>query len=295
MKRIGLIVNFEKRQAVDEVKRVATLAAGMGFDLYADAATAKLSPTINLCDPKLFPRLGVEGVVVLGGDGTMLDASHRLSGPGLPMMGLNMGSLGYLTSVESAHFNEALQQLREDRFTVASRTALAIRIVRKDGSADTLPDALNDAVADHGARAKPVDLELLLDERPVAQFLCDGIIVATPTGSTAYSLSAGGPIVMPDAAVLVVNVICPHTLTFRPLVVRDTTRVAIRVVHCPVPMVLSSDGRDNVRLDTGDCVEVARSPNEVPVIELNGYNPCDVLRRKLRWGHSLRRDAPEQF
>lgn len=288
MQKIGLIVNFKKQQAVDEVKRVASLATGMGFELFADAATAKLSPTISLCDPKLFSRLGVEGVVVLGGDGTMLEASHRLAGQGLPMMGLNIGSLGYLTSVESSHFNEALQQLREGRFTVGSRTALSVRIVRKDGFIDMLPDALNDVVTDHGARAKAVELELLLDERPVAQFLCDGIIVATPTGSTAYSLSAGGPIVMPDAAALVVNVVCPHTLTFRPLVVRDTMRIAIRVTQCPVPMVVSSDGRDNAKLEAGDCVEVVRSCNEVPVIELDGYNPCDVLRRKLRWGHTLR-------
>ncbi|MCL2103697.1 MAG: NAD(+)/NADH kinase [Kiritimatiellaeota bacterium] len=284
MKRIGLVVNFQKRQAVEEVKRVASLAAEMGFDLYADAATAKLSPTIQVCDVQVFARLGVEGVVVLGGDGTMLEASHTLTGQGLPMMGLNMGSLGYLTSVENSQFTEALQKLREDRFTVSNRTALAVRIVRKGGGIDTLPDALNEAVVDHGARAKAVELELLLDEKPVASFLCDGIIVATPTGSTAYSLSSGGPIVLPDAEALVVNVICPHTLTFRPLVVRDTTRVAIRVVQCPVPMVVSSDGRDNAKLNIGDCVEVARSNDAVPVIELSGYNPYDVLRRKLRWG-----------
>ena len=288
MKKIGLVVNLGKRQAVDEVRRVASLAVGMGFELYADAATSKLSPAIHVGDVKLFSHLGVEGVVVLGGDGTMLEASHRLAGQGLPMMGLNTGSLGYLTSVESRLFNEALQQLREDRFTVGRRTALAIRILRRDGAVDLLPDALNDAVVNHGARARAVELELLVDERPIAAFLCDGIIVATPTGSTAYSLSAGGPIVLPDAEALVVNVICPHTLTFRPLIVRDTTRVAIRVVQCPVPMVVSSDGRDNATLNAGDCVEVARSGADVPVIELNGYNPCDVLRRKLSWGLSRR-------
>ena len=288
MKKIGLVVNLQKQQAVDEVKRVATLAVGMGFELYADAVTAKLSPAINVGDVKLFSHLGVECVVVLGGDGTMLDASHQLAGQGLPMMGLNIGSLGYLTSVENRSFSEALQQLREDRFTVGRRTALGIRIIRKDGTVDVLSDALNDAVVNHGARARAVELELLVDERPIADFLCDGIIVATPTGSTAYSLSSGGPIVLPDAEVLVVNVICPHTLTFRPLVVRDTTRVAIRVVQCPVPMVVSSDGRDNATLNVGDCVEVARSNDDVPVIELSGYNPCDVLRRKLCWGHSAR-------
>ncbi len=289
MKKIGLFVNQKKLDAMEEVKHVASLAAGMGFSVYADAEVSKLSPMINVSDIKLFSRLGVEGVVVLGGDGTMLEAAHRLGSQRLPLMGLNMGSLGYLTSVEQHQFNEALHQLREDGYQVSSRAALATRVAHKSGEVETIPDALNDVVVNHGASGRAVELELSLNDRPVASFLSDGVIIATATGSTAYSLSAGGPIMLPDADTFVINVICPHTLTFRPLVVTSTTRITIRVVQCPVPLIVSSDGRDDVKLYVDDKVEIARSAQDVPVIELNGYNACDVLCRKLRWGHTERK------
>ena len=289
MKKIGLFVNQKKPQAMEEVKHVASLAAGMGFTVFADAEISKLSPTINVCDIKLFSRLGVEGVVVLGGDGTMLEAAHRFGGQGLPLMGLNMGSLGYLTSVEQHQFTEALHQLREDLYQISVRATLATRVVHKSGEVETIPDALNDVVVIHGASGRAIDLEVSLNELPVASFLSDGVIVATATGSTAYSLSAGGPIVLPDATAFVINVICPHTLIFRPLVVKAATRIAIRVVSCPVPSIVSSDGRGDVKLYADDKVEIVRSEQDVHVIELNGYNACDVLCRKLRWGHTERK------
>ena len=284
MKTIGLIANLKKARAAESVKHVASLAAGMGFTVLAEARAAALCPTLTECPVKSFTERGVEAVVALGGDGTMLDASHQLAGQHLPMMGLNIGSLGYLTSVEEHQFGDALQQLRENRYGVSLRSALAVTVSHKDGSRVPLPDALNDVAASHGATAHAVEIELLLDEKPVASFLCDGIIVATPTGSTAYSLSAGGPILLPDMQAFVISLICPHTLTSRPLVVRDTTRIALRAIACDVPMIVSSDGRDDEPFFVGDTVELARSSHTVPVIELYGYNPCDVLRRKLRWG-----------
>ena len=284
MRTIGLIANFKKERATESVKHVAALAAGMGFTVLAEARAAALCPAIKECPVKAFAERGAEAVVALGGDGTMLDASHQLVGQHLPMMGLNIGSLGYLTSVEEHQFGDALQQLREDHYGVSLRSALAVTVRHKDGSHISLPDALNDVVANHGASPHVVEIELLLDEKPVASFLCDGMIVASPTGSTAYSLSAGGPILLPDAAALVISLICPHTLTSRPLVVRDTTRIALHIITCDVPMIVSSDGRDEAPLHCGDRVEITRSPHDVPVIELHGYNPCDVLRRKLRWG-----------
>jgi NAD+ kinase len=284
MKTIGLIANFEKARAVEAIKHVSSLAAGMGFTVYAEERAAALCPAERVCPVGHFASKGVEAVVVLGGDGTMLDAAHKVTGQHLPLMGLNIGSLGYLTSVEEHQFGEALQQLHEDRYAVSRRSALALKVLHKEGSCVSLPDALNDVVANHGASAHAVELELLLDEKPVASFLCDGIIVATPTGSTAYSLSAGGPILLPDAQALVISLICPHTLTSRPLVMRDTTRIAVRVISSEVPMIVSSDGHEEEPLLIGDTVEIVRSIHDVQVIELHGYNPCDVLRRKLSWG-----------
>ncbi len=284
MKTIGVIANFEKERAVEAIRHVSSLAGGMGFTVYAEERAAALCPSERVCPVNAFAARGVEAVVVLGGDGTMLDAAHRVAGQNLPLMGLNIGSLGYLTSVEEHQFAVALQQMRENRFDVSLRAALAVEVTRRQGGRTTLPDALNDVVVSRGASGHAVEIDLALDDQAVTRVLCDGIIVSTPTGSTAYSLSAGGPILLPDTPATVISMICPHTLTYRPLVIRDTVRVSLHAATCQGPMIVSSDGRDDEPLQRGDTVLVARSPRSVPLIELHGYNPCDVLRRKLGWG-----------
>lgn len=289
MKTIGVIANFEKTRAAEAIKHIASLAGGMGFNVFAEERAAALCPAERVCPVGSFSAKGVEAVVVLGGDGTMLDAAHKVVGQNLPLMGLNIGSLGFLTSVEEYEFGDALQQLREDRYDVSLRSALSVTVAHQQERRVVMPDALNDVVVSRGNSGRAVELDLLLNGKPVARALCDGIIVATPTGSTAYSLSAGGPILLPDTAAVVISMICPHTLTSRPLVMRDTTRIAISVVTCEVPLIVSLDGRDDETLQKGDQIEITRSPRTVPFIELHGYNPCDVLRRKLGWGGRLER------
>lgn len=284
MKTIGLIANFAKPRAVEAIRHVSSLAAGMGFKVFAEERAAALCPAELVCPVASFSEKGVEAVVVLGGDGTMLDAVHRVVVQDLPLMGLNIGSLGYLTSVEEYQFGDALQQLREDRYDVSLRSALAVTLAHQEGTRMVLSGALNDVVVSRGGTGHAVELELLLDDKQVARVLCDGIIVATPTGSTAYSLSAGGPILLPDMSAFVISMICPHTLTARPLVIRDSVRIAIHALSHAVPTVISLDGRDDVPMQKGDTVEIVRSPRTVPLIELHGYNACDVLRRKLGWG-----------
>jgi NAD+ kinase len=284
MKTIGVIANFEKERAAEAVRRVSSMAGGLGFGVYLEERAAAFCPAEQVCPVEAFAGRGVEAVVVLGGDGTMLDAAHRMAGQDLPLMGLNIGSLGYLTSVEERHFDGALRKLREGRYGVSRRSALSVAVRRGGADAVALSDALNEVVVSRGASGHAAEIDLLLDDKPVARVLCDGIIVSTPTGSTAYSLSAGGPILLPDTPAIIVSMICPHTLTSRPLVMRDTAKVALHAAACEVPMVVSSDGRDGEPLPKGDTVLIARSPRDVPLIELHGYNPCDVLRRKLGWG-----------
>ena len=284
MKTIGIITNFNKSQAVDLLTKVVAFSEELGFNVWVQCSKAAAEISEQCCEVEQFTVKGVEAVVVLGGDGTMLDAAHQMGGVKLPMMGLNIGSLGYLTSVEDHQYKDALQHLYNGSFTVSQRTALSMKILQEDGGICYLPDALNDAVITRGATGHAVKLELVLDGMRVSYFLCDGIIVATPTGSTAYSLSAGGPIVMPSTPAFVMSLICPHSLTSRPLVLPDTTDIMVRVVECGSPMIVSSDGRKDVMVGEGDCIKICRSMQMVPVIELHGYNPYDVLRRKLSWG-----------
>lgn len=292
MKNIGIITNFDKERAAESLKHVSALASGMGFTVFAEGQAAALCPSECLSPVGEFKSRGVEAVVVLGGDGTLLNAARRVAGQNLPLMGLNIGSLGYLTCVEESQFADALLQLREDRYDVSSRSALTVSVRHSQGTPVGLTDALNDVVVSRGGSGHAVELELLLDGKQVARVVCDGIIVATPTGSTAYSLSVGGPILLPDISAFVISMISPHTLTSRPLVTRDTARIAIRAVSCTVPMVVSLDGRDDTPLQKDDTVEIVRSPRDVLLIELHGYDPCDVLRRKLGWG-GRRANAPQ--
>jgi NAD+ kinase len=283
MKRLGLIVNHGKPTAADMARTLVRLAKGLDLELQASAETVAVAGGGHVCAVEDFPGR-VDAVVVLGGDGTMLNAAHRLQGSGLPLMGLNLGDLGYLTSVEATRIEEALVCLREERVTIGRRAALANVIERTNGDRTVTLDALNDLVVSRGASGRAVRLELSLDGIFVTTYICDGIVVSTPTGSTAYALSAGGPIVMPGTAALVVAVICPHTLSSRPLVVPDSAMVAIRVAKSAAPLVASVDGQDDFILEQGERVEVRRSPRDVPVIHLPDYDGYSVLDRKLGWG-----------
>lgn len=283
MKRIGLIVNPNKPKAAEILRTVAGLAAPMGLSLLADADTVAAAGGGTVCPVRDFPGR-VDAVAVLGGDGTMLNAAHQLQGSGVPLIGLNLGDLGYLTSVEATRIEESLVCLRKDAFTISRRATLANQLVRPAGEPVALVDALNDLVVSRGASGRAVRLELSLDGVFVTSYLCDGLIVSTPTGSTAYALSAGGPIVMPETAALVVAAICPHTFGSRPLVLPDSIAIGIRVAKTSAPLVASVDGQDDMLLNQDDRMEIRRSPRDVPVIHLPDYNAYAVLGRKLGWG-----------
>ncbi len=285
MKRLGLIVNRQKSRAGDAARRVGLVAAELGIEICGDPATLALTGYGTPCAVSAFAGR-VEAVVAIGGDGTMLDAARQLQGSGLPLMGLNIGSLGYLTTAGETRLEDALRALRDDRFQISRRTALASRCLRADGRIEILSDALNDVVVSRGASVRVTEIELTLDGVPVTTYVCDGVIVATPTGSTAYSLSAGGPIVMPSASAFVISVICPHALGSRPLIVGDETVVTLAVLRPAqnTPLIASADGQDDLFLQMGDRVEIRRSPRDVGVIQLLDHDGYAVLNRKLGWG-----------
>ena len=290
MLNLGIIVNRANPRAPEALRQVVQAAGRLGLALHADEPTCRLAGGGSLRpvpSVRAFKDL-VGAVVVLGGDGTLLRAAHALEAAGLPLMGFNIGSLGYLTSVDEAHFPEALHALREDRFQVSERATLAARLVRADGTVEPIaPKALNDVVVTRGLSARLVHLALDLDGVPVTTYACDGVIVATATGSTAYSLSAGGPILLPETPALTISVICPHSLGARPLVVPEAATVGLRCDGPAGTQLLALDGRECGTLAAGDRVVVTRSPVAVRIAYLAGGNPFAVLNRKLGWGGSL--------
>lgn len=263
MKRITFYANSTKPAAAGARQRLEEIARGLGMEVIEpqSGVATEVSPEV---------------VVVLGGDGTMLSAVHQF--PGIPLLGLNLGSLGYLAAVERPRFEAALQALAKGDYAISSRTALSVNGVK----------ALNDVVVSKGVSGHAAVIELLVDGALATCFFADGLVIATPTGSTAYSLSAGGPILLPDSQSLVITPICPHALTSRPLVVRDTVRLQVRMRprSGAESLAVFADGVDAGRIGPGECIEVRRSEKSVPLVQLEGDNPFTVLNRKLGWSGS---------
>lgn len=222
-------------------------------------------------------------VIALGGDGTILRAVHTF--PGVPVLGFNLGGLGYLAAVGSGDFEAALASLSSGSFRISERRMLC---VSKEGSAPSL--ALNDVVLSREMSGRSVCIDLTADGRFVTGYLADGLVFATPTGSTAYSLSAGGPVLLPDSASLVVTPLNPHALGVRPIVIRDDvsfTAVARgRMPGDEVRIGVYADGVPVMNLSAGENVSITRAGECARFVELEGYDPYDVLARKLGWSGS---------
>lgn len=284
MKTAGVIVNFSKRNAASAAARVAAQARVLGMRILAEPEAVAALPGAEAVPAAAFAAQGAEAVIVLGGDGSLLQAARKLAGTPLPVLGLNIGSLGYLASAGEEEIDEALAALARDDYTVSNRTTLQAAVVRADGSRVELPPALNEVAVTRGGSGRAVTLDLELDGEGAAQFVCDGVLVATPTGSTAYSLAAGGPLLMPDVAGFVVCPICPHALASRPLVVRDGVEIQISVARDDEQVFASVDGLPGVELAALERVRLRRGEDDVKVICVQGRGPCEALRGKLGWG-----------
>jgi len=285
MKHLGVIANTGKPRAAAVLKRLADLADALGLSLSATAETAALLPGATvLADGGAFG--GVDAVLALGGDGTMLAAVRGLHGLNKPLIGVNIGSLGFMTSVSEQDMERALHCLRDETFILSERRVAECSVSFEDGGAGERYRALNDVVINSGASSRVVRLEVSAGGSLVTTYVCDGLIVSTPTGSTGHSLSAGGPILLPETDAFVVSVICPHTLSSRPLVVPDTTVIRIRICDALHSLRLSVDGQVGRELRSGDVVEVRRGAQPVRFLHLPDYDYFRVLRQKLSWSGS---------
>lgn len=284
---LGLMVNFTRPHANEGLLRLLSAARETGIQLLAPRDVAAFADDVHPCAPEVFLKNGAQGVISLGGDGTFLATSHTLTGLHLPIIGLNIGHLGYLTAVNEEGFSQLLFDLKSGNYTVESRTTIASVIHHEDGKIESCSNALNDVVMSRAKGGRTIAVCLELDASPVARWICDGVILSTPTGSTAYSLSVGGPVVVPSAKVLIINVIAPHTLSARPLIVPENTHVTLRLDCDNTEASVDVDGVQQAHITRGDILELQRSSDTVQIILPKRNNPYQSLSRKLHWGEAF--------
>ncbi len=280
MKTLGVIANCSKPRAASVLETLAVCAKEFGLELRATGETAALIPDVD-AEPLEDVFAAAEAVVALGGDGTMLTAVRALQGQDIPLIGVNIGSLGFMTSVAEQDLSAALECLHDESFTVSER--MVAECVVTHAGKDKKFCALNEVVVSSGPSARVITLDVAVGGKPVTSYVCDGLIVSTPTGSTGHSLSAGGPILTPDMRAFVMSLICPHTLSSRPLVVPDTSEIRICIGAQPETARLSVDGQIGAELHDGDIVSISRCEQTVRFLHLPDYDYFEVLRQKLRW------------
>jgi NAD+ kinase len=224
-------------------------------------------------------------LLVLGGDGTILAAARLASPRGIPILPINMGSLGFLSSFTMEELHPALDDTLEGRFSLSERVMIGVQLEREGVLIDD-QRVLNEAVINKGALARMIQLELTIDDDFVCRYRADGLIVASPTGSTAYSLSAGGPIVHPAVESLVITPICAHTLSDRPLVVRDSSSIEIKLLGNTESVFLTLDGQRGIPLQPSDLVRVSRAKETLKLIQPPKKSYFEILRSKMRWGEA---------
>ncbi len=288
VKTIGIFGNPGKPDLPDAIRRVRSLCDRSGVEVLLSAELAALVPELSAArdDEELGARVDV--LIVFGGDGSMLRAARTLDPAETPVLGINLGSLGYLTDVPLTELDEAVDLLLAGDFTAAPRLRVGCE-VRRDGKVVARVRALNDIVVNMGPTPRALDMEVRINSASLGRFLGDGLIVSTPTGSTAYNLSAGGPIVHPGVAGMIVTPICPHSLAIRPLIVPMDSTVKLHLHRAGASASLTADGQANYSLSEGDRVHFRVADGVVNLVKFPRSDYFRVVRRKLQWGAIKRR------
>lgn len=280
---VGVVGNPRYEALELLLARLAHWAPAHQLELFAEADLQHLWPSpVSSLDSNVAQ---LDLLLTFGGDGTLLRGARLLGRHDAPILGVNLGRVGFLTTATAATLDDALDAVVRGAYDVESRRTLEARIFDQDGAERAVEPALNDVVVRKAGAARVISVRLTVDEEEVGRYSADGIIVATPAGSTAYSLSAGGPVVVPGVDALVITAICPHTLAVRPIVVRGTSRVALDLVPPGIEDVLiSCDGQISTVLEPGHRVVVERSAHAVRLIRLGREGFFARMRRKLQWG-----------
>jgi NAD+ kinase len=284
MKRIGIIAKGNKPEAIPVVKELVGWLKDRKVECFVDSAIAKAVSHPALDKQEMAGA--VEMVVVLGGDGTLLAAARALQKKQVPILGVNLGGLGFLTEITLAELYPMLEAILRGEYKTDERMLLEARVWRKEKVVDTF-QVLNDVVINKGALARIIELETSVDQAYLTTFRSDGLVISTPTGSTGYSLSAGGPIVYPSLQSIIITPICPHTMTNRPIIVPKEATINVTLCSADQEVFLTLDGQVGFKMELRDRVEIKKGEGFVKLIKSPSRSYFEVLRQKLMWGADI--------
>jgi NAD+ kinase len=277
---VGLVAKPQEPKAAEMVRWLIPWLKKRGLKVLVENGVAR--GAAHACSRKqLAARADL--IVSLGGDGTLLNIAPLVTRPDVPVLGVNMGGLGFITEVAVDELDAVLSKTLEGDYETEQRMTLEVTVRPGKGRRQTFR-VLNDAVIAKGARSRIIDLETYVGGDYLCTYRADGLIISTPTGSTAYTLAAGGPIVEPDLGAMILSPICPHTLTHRPIVVSSEAAISVTLRSSGGTVILVPDGQEGVRLDNGDIVEARDYGLPVSLIKLPYRSYYEILRNKLKWG-----------
>jgi NAD+ kinase len=281
-KTIGLLGNAQKAGCARSVQAAARLIQRAGRRVACDAITAELAGLkCVVCPDAATLAREVDLLIVFGGDGTMLHTARQIAGTRTPMLGVNIGGLGFLTAVPSGQLGAALKRVWQGEFRYESRALIEATGI--GGGKKIKATALNDIVISRGAASRLIALDVSVNDEPITRYRCDGLIISSPTGSTAYSLAAGGAIVLPTAEVFALTPICPHALSNRSIILPLSATIRMKAIKTEPATFLNADGQIVGELANGDQITIRRSRSAVRLLHLADSSFLEALRRKLHW------------
>jgi NAD+ kinase len=278
---IGLVAHTGKSGALAMAARLRDEFQKQGAEVQIEAHTSELMGAGPGRSTHALAQ-ECEILVALGGDGTILQVVHEMGEDFKPIFGINLGSLGFLTCVSSSAVEQAVECIVSRRYVKTQRVLLEMEVRRADTTISRRI-GLNDAVISRGGLSRLIRLQTWIDGAALTEYNADGLVISTPTGSTAYSLAAGGPILTPDCGVFVVTPICPHVLTNRSLIFSDASTIAVSPGSDQGEIYLTVDGQDSMAISTGDMIYIRKAKKCVPLAVLPGVSFFEVLRQKLKW------------
>ena len=284
IRRLGVIANVRKEKAPELIAKLKSWAAEKGVDIVLEKEVAqKLGEKDGVDREQIGAR--VDMIVAFGGDGTLLMAARSVRKFDVPILGINLGAFGYLTVFNLNEMLDAMEKVLEGKYRTEKRMMLDVSLGSLDAK-DEEYSVLNDVVINRGNLSRMVDLEVVVDDRYLTTYRADGLIVSTPTGSTAYSLSAGGPIVFPTLDSITINPICPHTLTNRPVMLPDYSAIRVILWTKGIGATVTMDGQVSFTLKSGDSIVIKKSRYATNLVTSPQRDYLHILRSKLGWGGS---------